>query len=110
LNQGKPEQVPYSRSENRKSGGAWRVRRNVKRVCPGILLAATASILLLLAPVSSPHVAFLGRVPGTDSYSALDPYARCGAPRRGRLAATDIATAESLGSSFGLPVCTKGLT
>jgi MFS superfamily sulfate permease-like transporter len=38
----------------------------------GILLAATASILLLLARVSSPHVAFLGRVPGTDSYSDMD--------------------------------------
>jgi MFS superfamily sulfate permease-like transporter len=36
------------------------------------LLAATASILLLLARVSSPHVAFLGRVPGTDSYSDMD--------------------------------------
>jgi sulfate permease, SulP family len=38
----------------------------------GILLAALASILLLLARVSRPHVAFLGRVPGTDSYSDLD--------------------------------------
>jgi MFS superfamily sulfate permease-like transporter len=36
------------------------------------LLAALASILLLLARVSRPHVAFLGRVPGTDSYSDLD--------------------------------------
>jgi sulfate permease, SulP family len=35
----------------------------------GILLAALASVLLLLARVSSPHVAFLGRVPGTNSYS-----------------------------------------
>jgi MFS superfamily sulfate permease-like transporter len=31
-----------------------------------------ASILLLLARVSSPHVAFLGRVPGTNSYSDMD--------------------------------------
>jgi high affinity sulfate transporter 1 len=38
----------------------------------GILLAALASILLLLARVSSPHVAFLGRVPGTNSYSDMD--------------------------------------
>jgi high affinity sulfate transporter 1 len=37
----------------------------------GILLAALASILLLLARVSSPHVAFLGRVPGTNSYSDM---------------------------------------
>src|SRR6266446_1772883 len=41
-------------------------------ILQGILLAAIASILLLLARVSRPHVAFLGRVPGTDSYSDLD--------------------------------------
>src|SRR5712671_4673981 len=41
-------------------------------ILQGILLAAAASILLLLARVSRPHVAFLGRVPGTDSYSDLD--------------------------------------
>ena len=41
-------------------------------ILQGILLAATASILLLLARVSRPHVAFLGRVPGTNSYSDID--------------------------------------
>ena len=41
-------------------------------ILQGILLAALASILLLLARVSRPHVAFLGRVPGTDSYSDID--------------------------------------
>ena len=41
-------------------------------ILQGILLAALASILLLLARVSSPHVAFLGRVPGTNSYSDMD--------------------------------------
>jgi high affinity sulfate transporter 1 len=41
-------------------------------ILQGILLAALASILLLLARVSSPHIAFLGRVPGTDSYSDMD--------------------------------------
>jgi sulfate permease, SulP family len=41
-------------------------------ILQGILLAALASILLLLAGVSRPHVAFLGRVPGTNSYSDLD--------------------------------------
>ena len=41
-------------------------------ILDGILLAASASILLLLARVSRPHVAFLGRVPGTNSYSDLD--------------------------------------
>lgn len=38
----------------------------------GILLAALASILLLLARISRPHVAFLGRVPGTNSYSDME--------------------------------------
>jgi sulfate permease, SulP family len=36
-----------------------------------ILLAALASVLMLLARASSPHVAFLGRIPGTSSYSDL---------------------------------------
>jgi SulP family sulfate permease len=40
-------------------------------ILQGILLAALASILLLLARVSNPHVAFLGRVPGTDRYSDM---------------------------------------
>jgi high affinity sulfate transporter 1 len=37
----------------------------------GILLAALASMMLLLARASQPHVAFLGRIPGTDSFSDL---------------------------------------
>jgi high affinity sulfate transporter 1 len=37
----------------------------------GILLAALASALMLLIAVSRPHVAFLGRVSGTDIYSDL---------------------------------------
>ena len=41
-------------------------------ILQGILLAALASVLMLLARVSQPHVAFLGRVPGTDIYSDLD--------------------------------------
>ena len=41
-------------------------------ILQGILLAALASILLMLARVSQPHIAFLGRVPGTNSYSDLD--------------------------------------
>ena len=40
-------------------------------ILQGILLAAAASILLLLARVSQPHVAYLGRIPGTSSYSDL---------------------------------------
>src|SRR5262249_49077993 len=40
-------------------------------ILQGILLAALASALLLLARASQPHVAFLGRIPGTNSYSDL---------------------------------------
>jgi len=40
-------------------------------ILQGILLAGLASILMLLARASQPHVAFLGRVPGTNSYSDL---------------------------------------
>ena len=35
----------------------------------GIILAAITSALLILIAASRPHVAFLGRVPGTNSYS-----------------------------------------
>jgi sulfate permease, SulP family len=40
-------------------------------ILQGILLAALASILLLLARVSQPNIAFLGRIPGTNFYSDL---------------------------------------
>jgi SulP family sulfate permease len=40
-------------------------------ILQGILLAALASILMLLARASVPHVAFLGRIPGTTSYSDI---------------------------------------
>lgn len=40
-------------------------------ILQGILLAALASIVMLLFRASSPHVAFLGRIPGTNSYSDL---------------------------------------
>ena len=40
-------------------------------ILQGILFAALASVLMLLARASSPHVAFLGRVPGTNSFSDL---------------------------------------
>jgi sulfate permease, SulP family len=43
-------------------------------ILQGILLAALASILLLLLRVSRPHIAFLGRNPGTNSYSDLARY------------------------------------
>ncbi len=40
-------------------------------VLQGILLAALISVLLLIALSSTPHVAFLGRIPGTAQYSDL---------------------------------------
>jgi SulP family sulfate permease len=40
-------------------------------ILKGVLLAAVASILLLLRRTASPHVAFLGRIPGTRRYSDL---------------------------------------
>jgi len=40
-------------------------------ILQGILIAAGASILLMLARASRPHVAFLGRIPGTSSYSDI---------------------------------------
>ena len=40
-------------------------------ILQGILLAALASVVMLLIRASRPHVAFLGRVPGTNAYSDL---------------------------------------
>jgi MFS superfamily sulfate permease-like transporter len=41
-------------------------------ILDGILLAAIACVALLLVRVSRPHVAFLGRIPGTQSYSDME--------------------------------------
>jgi len=41
-------------------------------ILQGILCAALASILMLLVRASRPHVAFLGRIPGTSSYSDVE--------------------------------------
>jgi sulfate permease, SulP family len=41
-------------------------------ILQGMLIAAAASVLMLVARASQPHVAFLGRVPGTNSYSDID--------------------------------------
>src|SRR5262249_5814327 len=38
----------------------------------GVILAALLSLLLLIARVARPHVAFLGRIPGTGRYSDLE--------------------------------------
>jgi len=40
-------------------------------ILQGILLAALASVVLLLLRASRPNVAFLGRIPGTDKYSDM---------------------------------------
>jgi sulfate permease, SulP family len=40
-------------------------------ILQGILVAALASVLLLLARSSQPYVAFLGRIPGTNRYSDI---------------------------------------
>jgi MFS superfamily sulfate permease-like transporter len=37
----------------------------------GVLIGAVISMMLLIRGVSIPHVAFLGRIPGTDRYSDL---------------------------------------
>src|SRR5262249_19888805 len=37
----------------------------------GVLIGAVISLVLLIRRVSSPHVAFLGRIPGTHRYSDL---------------------------------------
>jgi SulP family sulfate permease len=41
-------------------------------ILKGVLLAAIVSLLLLLAGAARPHVAFLGRIPGTKRYSDLE--------------------------------------
>ncbi|HEV3302127.1 MAG TPA: sulfate permease [Planctomycetaceae bacterium] len=41
-------------------------------ILKGVLLAVVVSLLFLLASAARPHVAFLGRIPGTRRYSDLD--------------------------------------
>ena len=41
-------------------------------ILKGVLLAAIASLLMLLAGAARPHVAFLGRIPGTQRFSDLE--------------------------------------
>jgi high affinity sulfate transporter 1 len=41
-------------------------------ILKGVLLAAIVSLLMLLAGAARPHVAFLGRIPGTQRYSDLE--------------------------------------
>jgi MFS superfamily sulfate permease-like transporter len=41
-------------------------------ILKGVLFAAIASLLMLLAGAARPHVAFFGRIPGTRRYSDLE--------------------------------------
>jgi high affinity sulfate transporter 1 len=41
-------------------------------ILKGVLMAAIASLIMLLAGAARPHVAFLGRIPGTHRYSDLE--------------------------------------
>lgn len=41
-------------------------------ILKGVLFAAIVSLLLLIAGAARPHVAFLGRIPGTKRYSDLE--------------------------------------
>ena len=43
----------------------------VMGILDGIILAALASLLMLLARTAQPHIAFLGRIPGTNRFSDL---------------------------------------
>ncbi len=38
-------------------------------ILQGVIIAAVSSLLLIIKTVSSPHVAFLGRIPGTNRFS-----------------------------------------
>ena len=40
-------------------------------ILQGVAIAALASLILIIRIVSSPHVAFLGRIPGTNRYSDM---------------------------------------
>jgi SulP family sulfate permease len=40
-------------------------------ILQGVVIAAIASLILIIRIVSSPHVAFLGRVPGTNRYTDM---------------------------------------
>lgn len=41
-------------------------------ILKGVLLAAVASLLMLIGAVAQPHVAFLGRIPGTRRFSDIE--------------------------------------
>jgi high affinity sulfate transporter 1 len=81
----------------------WRVSRSEFRVAmvalvgvlllgilQGVLVAAIASLIMLLASAARPHVAFLGRIPGTRRYSDLERH-----PDNERLPGIEVFRVES---------------
>src|SRR5262249_26447344 len=44
----------------------------VMGILAGVIVAVLASVVMLLWRVAQPHVAFLGRIPGTDRFSDTD--------------------------------------
>jgi sulfate permease, SulP family len=40
-------------------------------ILQGVLIGALASLILIIKAVSSPHIAFLGRIPGTDRFTDI---------------------------------------
>ncbi len=71
-------------------------------ILKGILLAAIASILLLLARASQPNVAFLGRLPGTGRYAdSARTSGRRAAPRRHRIPPGSVAALHQCRNDFG---------
>ena len=40
-------------------------------ILKGVLIAALFSLILIIRAVSSPHIAFLGRIPGTNRYTGI---------------------------------------
>ncbi len=40
-------------------------------ILKGVLIAALFSLILIIREVSSPHIAFLGRIPGTNRYTGI---------------------------------------
>jgi sulfate permease, SulP family len=40
-------------------------------ILQGVLIGALASLILIIKTVSSPHIAFLGRIPGTDRFTDI---------------------------------------
>src|SRR5262249_52238236 len=60
-----------TRREGRGPAGVALVGVLALGILDGVLVAVLASVLMALGRVARPHVAFLGRIPGTDRYSDM---------------------------------------